>query len=288
MSRIVEQSSVTVDNPSSILSFETKGGGQWKIWDRYLCVDGKPAYHIGNICDTCEFFFTRQDGAKQKVSPKEMSDNLRTGLQRQDAELTRRIAAILPSGKYRVLLLQCTPELTTPGAETDYFSHEQVELWGVGAEGLMTGQEQLWETPHNPQTEYYRVGSQFLGENIPVFKKLTPPYVRGSQLFEFSIPIYPKDCLHEEVVESYRERFLAGECPTALAISVLDIKGPADWEGNSKITEHWCLAHYLLDGHHKMYAAASVHKALTILSFMDVSKGISTKEAVDYLLDEML
>lgn len=287
MSRIVEQSSVTVDNPSSILSFETKGGGYWKIWDRYLCVEGKPAYHIGNICETCEFFFTRQDDAKRKVSPNEMSDNLRTGLQTQDAELTQRIAAILPSGKYRVLLLRCTPELTTPGAETDYFSHEQVELWGAGAEGRMTGQEQLWETPHNPQTEYYRVGSQFLGENIPVFQKLTPPYVRGSQLFEFSIPIYPKDCLHQETVESYRERFLAGECPTALAISVLDIKGPADWEGNRKITEHWCLAHYLLDGHHKMYAAASVHKPLTILSFIDVSKGISTKEAVDYLLNEM-
>ena len=180
-----------------------------------------------------------------------------------------------------------TPELTIPGADTDYFSHEQVELWGVGAEGRMTGQEQLAETPHNPQTEYYRVGSQFLGENIPVFKKLIPPNVRGSQLFEFSIPIYLKNRLHEETLDSYRDRFLAGECPTALAISVLDIKGPGDWEGTPKITEHWCLAHYLLDGHHKMYAAASVHKPLTVLSFMDMSKSIATEKAVDYLFDRM-
>ena len=130
-------------------------------------------------------------------------------------------------------------------------------------------------------------GSQFLGENIPVFKKLIPPNVRGSQLFEFSIPIYLKNRLHKETLDSYRERFLAGECPTALAMSVLDIKGPGDWEGNPKITEHWCLAHYLLDGHHKMYAAASVHKPLTVLSFMDMSKGIATEKAVDYLFARM-
>lgn len=287
MTRIIEQSSITVDYPSSILSFGTKGGGAWKIWDRYLCVDGKPAYHVGNICGTCEFFFVRQEGASLKVSPRKASSDLRTGLRRLDAELTQSIASILPTGKYRVSLLECTPELTAPGKETDYFSHEQIELWGIGAEGRMTGQEDGYEKPHNPQTEYYRVGSQFLGENVPVFKKLTPPTVRGSQLFEFSIPIYPSDCLHMETVGSYRKRFLAGERPTALAISVLDIKGPADWEGNRKITEHWCLAHYLLDGHHKMYAAASVHKPLTMVSFMDVSKGISTKEAVDYLLNKM-
>src|SRR5215472_19134540 len=104
MSLIAERASVTVDNPSSTLGFESKGGGQWKVWDRYLCVDAKPAYHIGNICDTCEFFFTRQEGASQKISPIEMSASLRAGLKRLDAEHTKLIASILPSGKYRVLL----------------------------------------------------------------------------------------------------------------------------------------------------------------------------------------
>lgn len=296
MSLIVERSSVTVDNPSSIVSFETKGGGNWKIWDRYLCVDGKPAYHIGNICDTCEFFFVRQEGASQKVSPQKASSDLRIGLQRLDAELTQRIASILPSGKYRVSLLQCTPELTAPGTETDYFSHEQVELWGIGAHGRLTGQEGDYWKPHNPQTEYYRLGTRFLGENLRVRKKpfqmikKRPRKVICSQLFEFCIPISPKNRLNKETVESYRERFLAGECPTALAISVMDIKGPATWEGNPKINQHWCLAHYLLDGHHKIYAAASVHKPLTVLSFIDVSRdfiGLSRRKDVEYLLDAL-
>jgi len=195
-----------------------------------------------------------------------------------DAELTHAAASILPSGTYRVSLLTCTPELTKPGAETDYFSHEQVELWGI---------DPFWGIPHSPRTEYYRADSRFLGENLPLRKKLTAPDVRRSQLFEFCIPMYPGNWLVKETVEIYRNRFLAGECPTALAISVLDIKQPATWEGNPKINEHWCLAHYLLDGHHKIYAAASVHKPLTLLSCMDVSKGISTTKDVEYLLDEL-
>jgi len=278
MSLLLDRSSITVNNPNSILSFENKGGGAWKIWDRFLCVEGKPAYHIGNVCGTCEFFFTREEGANRKVSPMQVSARLRAGLQSLDAQLTQDIASILPSGTYRVSLLMCTPELTRPGAEKDYFSHEQVDLWGI---------DPFWGVPHSPRTEYYRVDSRFLGENLPLREALMPPNARRSHLFEFCIPMYPGNWLDRSSVETYRNRFTDGECPTALAISILDVKQPATWEGQPKINEHWCLAHYLLDGHHKIYAAAALGKRLTVLSFMESSRGISTENDAEYLLLEL-
>jgi len=101
MSFILEQTAIMVDSPGSLLSFESKGGGHWKVWDRFLYIKGKPAYHIGNICDTCDFFFTRQDGANQKASAKEVSTRLRLGLRSLDVDLLRETSTILPQGLAR-------------------------------------------------------------------------------------------------------------------------------------------------------------------------------------------
>jgi hypothetical protein len=278
MSVVLDRSEIEAKNAHSIISFETKGGGQWKIWDRYLFLEGRPAYHIGNICDTCAFFFEREEGANQKVSPGKVSNALRKGVRSLERELLEDVASILPNARYEVALLEFVPELITPGAPEDYFRREQIELWGIDA---------FWGLPHNPQTEYYRIGSQFLGEDIPLGKKLLPPNVRRSHLFEFCVPIYPGSWLNKDTVESYRNKLLGGEGSTAIALSVLDVKQPANWYDDSKINEHWCLAHYLLDGHHKTYAAASVHKSITLLSFMDVSKGISRKEDVEFLFNAL-
>ena len=278
MSVLLDRTSICVENPSSIISFETKGDGQAKIWDRYLCLEGKPAYHIGNICGTCEFFFERQEGANRKVSPERVSSALRAGIQTLNPELIQDIASILPSATYEVALFECRPQLVNPGENADYFSNEQIGLW------IRDGP---WDLPHHPQTEYYRTGSQFLGKCLPVRENLPPPNAGGSQLFEFCVPLYPKNRLNMETVESYRERLRSGEGATAVALSILDVKQPADYSDELEVNEHWCVAHYLLDGHHKTYAAAAVHKPTTLISFMDVSKGISTKEDAEYLLNAL-
>lgn len=48
--------------------------------------------------------------------------------------------------------------------------------------------------------------------------------------------------------------------PPPSRATVLDIKQPAVWYGEPDITTHWCLAHYLLDGHHKLYAAQPTNR----------------------------
>lgn len=70
---------------------------------------------------------------------------------------------------------------------------------------------------------------------------------------------------------------------TAVSIAVLDVKSPADWSGDQEPdpVEHWCLTHYLLDGHHKLHAASESGKPLNLLSFVALSQGVSDREQIE-------
>jgi hypothetical protein len=107
------------------------------------------------------------------------------------------------------------------------------------------------------------------------------------QFFEFLVPLLPSSRLDQETVDGYGQRLRGGERPTALAIFVLDVKQPADWEGDPAVTEHWCLAHYLLDRHHKALAAAREQRPLRLLSFLSHDEGVSREDDVDVVLDAL-
>lgn len=262
MSALVEASEFSVAESASPLSFERAGPEMNPGWDRFLVLKGRRAFHIGNVCDTCEFFFERLEGADEKVSPAEIGERLRRGVARLDDQLVRALGRVLTEGEYRAILLELTPELVQPGAAADYFAHEQVDLWGI---------DSFWNLPHDPRTEYYRVDALPLGN--------------GRQLFEFVVPMMPSNWLDGEATGGYEKRLQAQEYPTAFAISTLDVKQPAEWEGDPPITEHWCLAHYLLDGHHKMLAAARAQRPLRLLSFLAPAESIATEEDVAQALD---
>jgi hypothetical protein len=161
-----------------------------------------------------------------------------------------------------VSLLELTPNLVRPGAEGDYFAHEQVELWGT---------DKFWELPHNPKTEYYRTPSVSLGSS--------------RRLFEFVVPMFPKGWLSEKTVRAYSDRLHAGERPTALDVSTLDVRGPTTREEGPTVNEHWCLAHYLLDGHHKTYSAYLAEKPITFFSFLTIVESVATEENVARVLE---
>lgn len=245
-----------------VIDFEQPAHGDSVGWNRYLTLLGERAYLIGGACDTCAFLFERMRGANRNVSPEKASDALRRGLERIEDALVDTIGKVVPEGNYRVSLLELAPNLVRPGAEGDYFAHEQTELWGTDA---------FWDLPHHPKTEYYRA----------------PPVPLGNsrRLFEFVVPMFPKGWLSKKTVRAYSDRLSAGERPTALAVSVLDVRGPATREEGPMVTEHWCLAHYLLDGHHKTYAAYLVGKPITLLSFLATAESIATEENVDRVLE---
>jgi hypothetical protein len=225
---------------------------------RFLSISGKRAYELSYPCDTCQFLFERQEGAVETVPVTRLAQQLRSGITTLDSALCDQVAPILPGGQYSVSLLEITPELTTPFSEEDYFSHEQVLLWGM---------DPFWGLPHYPKTEYYRTTSREIGDR--------------KALFEFVVPMIPKNWLKKETWKGFQAQINRREKPTALAISVLDTKQPADWDESSAINQHWCLAHFLLDGHHKVFAASQLHKPITLLSFLAVGESIAYRSEID-------
>ena len=95
--------------------------------------------------------------------------------------------------------------------------------------------------------------------------------------------MFPTKWLSMTTVEEYREALRTKASGTAISIAVLEIRSPWDSspDRNSQVLEHWCLTHYLLDGHHKLNAAFEAGKPLHLLSFIALSEGISTREQVD-------
>ncbi len=45
------------------------------------------------------------------------------------------------------------------------------------------------------------------------------------------------------------------------------------------------MVHYLLDGHHKTYAAFLAVKSITVLSFLTTAQSVATEENVDRVLE---
>ena len=127
--------------------------------------------------------------------------------------------------------------------------------------------------PHSPKTEYYRLADRRLPEK--------------RALYEFLVPTFPHNWLKQERVEDCSKRLSEGELPTAVALSVHDVKGPADWEGEKETVEHYVLANYLVDGHHKVYAAAKNGSPISLVSFLAIDKGISTNEQIAEVISSL-
>lgn len=260
MSRLIDKKSWSIEGSDSILAFETASGGHWDAWDRYITIQGKRAFHIGNICGTCEFFFERLEGANQGVSPREISTELQAGISQLDDDLLSKVSLILPNGDYEVSLLEVKPKLVDLGTEDDYFSNEQLHVWGI---------DEYWGLPHYPKTKYYR--------------SLTKDLTSKSKLFEFVVPTLPVNWLDADTVDKYKSLISDGGEPTALCLSVIDIKEPADYADDTDYPEHWCLSHYVIDGHHKVFAAAFLNKPITLLSFLAKEESIANDQAVKEL-----
>lgn len=141
-----------------------------------------------------------------------------------------------------------------------YFTSDQVDLWGLDG---------FWGLPHYPKVPYYQLDERVVSPT--------------ATLFEFVVPMYPPTWLDATTVESYAARADAVAVPTAVSLSPLDVKQPADWPEDQVVNTHWCLARYLLDGHHKLHAAAIAGRRARLLSFLAVDQGVSSPEHLDVL-----
>lgn len=189
------------------------------------------------------------DGANDRVQIDDAADALRSGIGAISDPIVSRIGTGLPPDEYLVCLLEIAPRLVQLGGAEDYFSQEQIQLWGI---------DTFWALPHDPTVPYYRAGTRDMGDH--------------ACLFEFVVPMFPPLWLEKGVTDRYRGLLAAASWPMAVSLSVLDIKAPANWEGDPRVTEHWW--------HHKLDAASQTGKPLRMISFLTASKGVSTRDDV--------
>jgi hypothetical protein len=260
MSRLLHSDEIAVLQNNSPLGFETAGGGSWPAWHRYLTLNGVRAYELGNVCSTCAFFFERMEGANKKVEVDSLVERLAAGISPDDKGTIQLLANMVPAGRYFVNVVEMRPTAVDLGTSTDYFVSEQQAAWG---------QDGFWGLPHHPRVPYYRAGER--------------PISHHARLFEFVIPMYPRNWLNQSQISKYSAALTQSDKPTAVALSLLDVKSAE--EGDGEDFEHWCLAHYVLDGHHKIEAASLGKRAIRLVSFLAIEHGASNIEQVSKLLE---
>lgn len=228
---------------------------------RQLSLDGRPAFELSFWCGTCPALFRRLEGATQTLSLEHLADRLRRGLGDLDVEVMREFGRLLPPGAYLPLLLEITPRLVRPVEPGDYFAHEQVATWGV---------DSFWGLPENPRTPYYRTYETAIDE--------------ATHAYEFVVPMVPPTWNDRCRVADYESLLTRTSTPTAVAVSTLDICAPATTGPNQDWYEHWVLTHFLLDGHHKLEAAAAIHRPLRLLALVSLAGSLAPAEAVERLV----
>lgn len=258
MPKLLSKSRAVLGSLKPVIELTTTGADNWSAWDRFLAINGTSVVHIGNICGTCSFFFEQLDDAAPSPIDVKRAE-LAKGVTEIDPVLVESFGALLSKGEYLLALIDCTPVRVEPGSADDYFVAEK---------------QDAYDDPMEPNTHYYRLKDR---SSIDLGKDQYDDPVLG---FEFVVPLgQPIDA---STVSAYRARLIAGERPTAVALSVLDIKQP--YNGHA----HWCMAHYLLDGHHKVEAAAQAAKPITVLALIPVDGGISGEEHISAFLSSYL
>ncbi|WP_329566459.1 hypothetical protein [Streptomyces sp. NBC_01361] len=249
-----------VPGPEARLRFEAEpqesGSGPGR---RVLAVDGKPAFELSFWCGSCQFLFRRLEGANESLSLEGVQERLAGQLPDPDGGVLDAFGTLLPEGDYLPLLLSVEPRLVVPGQEGDYFSHEQVATWGLDA---------FWGLPEYPHTPYYRTFESVVDDE--------------AHLYEFVVPMVPPTWNDRERVEEYAEQMERGTVPTAVAVSTLDVCRPA-MDRSTDYYTHWGLTHFLLDGHHKLEAAASVGRPVQLLSLLALGESLSEASDQDRL-----
>lgn len=224
---------------------------------RQLLLSGNPAFELSLWCGTCPFLFERKDGANSTLSAGiGQVAVLEQGMTSADVQAVASVASLLAEDEYLPLLLQVTPELVSPLSERDYFSHEQVATWGI---------DSFWGLPEYPRTVYYRTFETAVDKD--------------EHLYEFVVPMVPPGWNDRARVGHYEALLRAVTTPTAVALSTLDVCQPATDTDASDYYVHWGLTHFLLDGHHKLEAAARLGAPVQLLAL--VSSGGSLAGAED-------
>lgn len=221
---------------------------------------GVPTFELNLWCGTCPAMFHKLTSTEQ-ADLELANELLNTGLDSIADDVVSVYAKVLPESAYTVLLLEVIPRLIEPGGEGDYFTHEQVNTWGV---------DPVVGAPEDPGTGYYRTFESPIGPD--------------GHLYEIVVPMVPPSWNSTDRVAQYA---VAGtHVATAVGYCLLDTLQPAIDEGEDYY-QHWMLTHFLLDGHNKMEAAARQGTPIRLLSFLDERISISSPTEIQTVIQAL-
>jgi hypothetical protein len=233
-----------------------KPKGAW-AGKRLLWLDGRGAFELSLWCGTCPFLFERLDGANGTLSIAALEERLAQGMAAIEPAIVERFAQLLDPGSYIPMLLEIEPRLVWPSAAGDYFAEEQVQTWGIDA---------FWGLPEHPRTPYYRTFETRVDDD--------------AHLFEFVVPMVPPSWNDRARVAKHAQRLRTSSRPTAVAVSTLDVCAPADARDATDWFWHWGLTHFVLDGHHKLEAAAATSAPMQLLSLLTIDASLAEPDQV--------
>lgn len=243
--------SVSVTASQASVSFEQHGTAT-TYQNRYLAIDGKEVFDLGFPCESCTIVFSRVDAATIPMSPPEISAALGAGVSSLDDPLLASISHLVPVGEYVVALLTISPRLVAPGEPDEYFANEY---------------RRTTDRKADAGTAYFR------GRTT----ELTPGAASDSSatFIELAVPLVPIGSLDPSVLSAWEVELAAGADPTVFALSDLQWVGLNHWESDFEPDPKTqvVLTHFLLDGHHKMLAAARTQSTVGLLAFVPLASG---------------
>lgn len=232
-------------------------------WRRLLTIKDIPLFEIGAPCETCVYYFKRLPG-NENVNielAQALSSTLNAGITHLTNEIVDAAATMIPDGDYDVILTHIKPLLCQPGDEHDFFS-------GPLTQNLL----HFKEDKPDPQTAYYLVRKR-------IHIRSDSPELNC----EFIVPTQDLTTLDPEHISYYRTQFSNGYRPTVLAIGLIETKWPYRDDLYYGLN---FLTHYVIDGHHKLYAAALEQKEITMLSFIRKNNYFEKTDVASFMFND--
>lgn len=246
-----------------IIAFEPwrTGGPEWEKdslrWYCHVTVAGERVFEYGCPCGTCGIVFRRVGSVAHRVSDTQAVRLLGALDAIPSNAVLLRLARVLERGPYHPVIIEGTVRRVEPGTPDDYFSTDVVRLFGL--------EPPDYEKPSGPNTTYYRLG---LDHELERTTRTGRSY--KALVTSVAMPLHEVAQLNRNRVEYWKQQYQVGTKLTAFAVSVVDDQSPAVEPPDSTYAfkEQFLFTNCVLDGHHRIQAAAELGAPVRILSLV--------------------
>jgi hypothetical protein len=251
----------------------------------HLTIGGESVFVFGNPCGTCGILFQKVGSVADRVSDAQAVQLLGTLDALPPPDALRRLARVLQPGAYYPSIVAGAVKLIAPGDADDYFATDVLRLFSYQApDGWAPVDSDAPDDTEltGPGTTYYRLG---VDRQLDRTGRLTGPH--KALVTAVVMPLQEPSHLNRERIAYWKRQHDAGMPLTAFAVAVLDNQAPAKEppDPTYPYEEQFLLTLCLLDGHHRMQAAAELGAPVRILSLLtkEFSRGYNSDDIATVL-----